>query len=1727
MDALATVVTLYSALDPCPHFSSGWSRTTISVNKRHARRLYGSTPLIPAWPIFALKLTLAMKPSPESSSEEAPASKQNDDSQDKLSSGSPTATAAAAASPSKPPAKKRAPPKKAPAKKTTRKRAASGQPKNDADHDDTTTEEQSPPKSALRRTSSTGRKKRVSMMDPTSTTTTTTTTTATTKARLRQELNALHQEMEVAHYLRKDKRGHLRRMVPREKAKHATQARKSLERQDWEQQALFETSRRLSGSAAAQMEQAVQKSLAFGDDDEDDDEKEEEEEEEEEEDTTEVDPLSSEHGDTAGDFSDHNEEDSDQDDDEEEEEEEEEEEASTTPKAKGKQKAQPGKRQSRRGRTKSKRMVRLRAFKSHRLAQREGEAIALHIQGRHNEAIAKLKEIAVDKPAAPQVYSALGMVYEAMLKESIEGWGQESDPGEPEGSAKDDSMHNESEDGQPDPHVYIPVAIRKQIELATKAYGAFHVAAILYKKDYQLWVRGADISVQIAELYDEVLATPDMPGTTIDLSKTEKKRWLLEAKNDYQAAENLNPPGIDVGAKLASILVQLGNLSEAFTLLTDMKSRKNPDTGLRDFDSSHRAWVLYADLLLQIGFECEQWNKGDFSNNHLVFRRWLRKHASTFNWQERRIQALVKALEAAAGTKCCGGILSWLKAEISNADGKAPGEGASLNQNSNASRVATRAGGQSRVGKPSSEGVEEDQDLLDRSEADELANFDRTTAEMKLPAGSKAAQLRQNERTIVADRLKRRSSSTLEEGIATQSENTSDEIEYQQPLSASVATVVEIASELMHLMLILGVYEGCSLVGEAVSLYLRERLSLFQQRRSLAPPEADDDSVVPEKGAPYDILNVASDEEESVILLSDDEELRRTEDESVLASMEKGVLPPVLLVFYGISLLGAGKKRYLAVKCIDSIRQLPGEKLEWFQYDPSERDRGLHFRMFEERYRHMPKKTNMLAVIARMILSSTIDDDKTTQALEEILGFIDRRLSLMKVIPQYHLSHDQPSPLHLQRLSNVLYVSAAFTHCLYRRASKTAELDKDLTQSLMESVRRTTKISYSLWKMELDGCLSEHVMAALHTAAKALHLLCDRSSPEVVKDLMDDVELWMCRFCTLPTEKIRKFRDNAADALMAAHLPLDVDWLTPARSRLSIRCHNLAVSSAVDSFSGWSEKEFSANTLNTTDRPAYIGLLVSEGRIAGHLHESMRLELVKQWATIQKLRPHFVVSGRIAHLLRNVEETEWYETNREKFHDLESAGFMSQQGEIDGLWMCTCFSRISITLSESTKDSVVSRGHILNAMSVLLPLSQYILNERLWGAGLGIVPHGTKLAANSRTAAAAAAAAAVVATSTSTRAPKRITAPPKDDSGSRKRKRRSIKPKDPHFRLDSENDSFPIANLIKLSSAEFKVMWSTDVVGLTAEQEDSRSALMAALHEKMRLLRSCFSLLSVQRASLEIAASLLDVAAHPSCDNAFLVINHAANYASKGVRGGSSDRFFKKKLPGENSTPLDLLVVLGRADCLNAVGFVAEASFLISYVANECSVHRSREGAWNDKWKFVSIYAYNLSVLTRANKDGVFGDIFIWKENAIQELGRARSDGLRAFGEVQVDIPDDNEDEEEDYETDDEDEARLVAATKIPKPSKRKTSPEEGVVPDNENDENFSESGAHNDDEQSNSKGITVGKGPLVVDQPATFEPSAVDTALTNLPKAPSAEDTSIPVACALSDEDVSMIVEL
>ncbi len=579
-------------------------------------------------------------------------------------------------------------------------------------------------------------------------------------------------------------------------------------------------------------------------------------------------------------------------------------------------------------------MYRLRNFSSHRMAEKHGDALGRHARGLNRSAVAKLKEVASAAPIAPQVYSSLGLVYESMLADELkkcEPLHEEqllTDGNEKNGETKEEN-HVEDKDAEDKSNEDKEMALLQEakvtnscIDLAEKTFGSYHVAALLCKLDYTLWLRAGDSAMKLADLHKKCLSLPPVldgikndesvsvaVNTNIDVGDEGKKcdeeeeegevgdnhnskelkkiltpeeytqhhrarrmKWLEEAKNDYLAADHIHPPGISVPCKLACAHIQLGNLSEALTILTDMKNNSMKSTasdksgdGLKprsELERSYSAWLLYADLMLTIGFECSKWNRGVKSNSNYMFRRWLRKYSTTFDWKERRLQALYLAFEAAVGTKCCENVISYIQRrayslqttndtygveyqtqkstedanDIDNEEGNVTRDILVIQTSSKDNLRPTTELSLDELTKTFNA---ERAKLLSQNRRD-LEQFDKKSEEMGLNLGGATATERAQEREALIKKQKDHILNLAgqyrvqKNQIESLMQSEVDKISKIQPLpiSASCSSVFDIASQLMKLCLGMELYSLGVLVARAISVYLQERTLRSEARKS-------------------------------------------------------------------------------------------------------------------------------------------------------------------------------------------------------------------------------------------------------------------------------------------------------------------------------------------------------------------------------------------------------------------------------------------------------------------------------------------------------------------------------------------------------------------------------------------------------------------------------------------------------------------------------------------------------------------------------------------------------------------------------------------------------------------------------------------------------------------------------------------------------------------------------
>lgn len=1418
------------------------------------------------------------------------------------------------------------------------------------------------------------------------------------KERMRKEFDTLHREMEIAEYARTTG-GHYRRMVPRSKALSRTKKRKLLEKSDATETAMHvidheDQPSRLRGSKRALDEDVIHGSHIFPEaerdveSDEDDALESEEIEENDEADLEDVEEQD-------------------------EEVEEDDNDAEEDIAVNDSSKKPARKKGATRPKQRKRQMFRMRNFKSMRMAQRHGDALGAHARGQSRVAVETLEQVAADAPAAPQVYSSLGLVYEGLLSES---------------RSKGDRPQEDA------------ASIQQQIDLAKKAYGSYHVAAVLCKKDFTLWVRAADTAGEVASLYTSAMRVPDVSSENLEDYRSEKKKWLEEAKKDYTAADNLNPPGIDVPAKLAVTHIELGNLSEALTLLTDLKNRKPPSNEKSvtqkfrqrsDFERSYKAWTLYADLMLRIGHECLQWNYGVRTNENYMFKRWLRKYSESFDWQERRLQSLCLALEAAAGSESCRQLVIWTKQRALRnskniADEEAIRWGGDAYENAGVVENVIQSVNTNGVNEGVDDSVSktdisdtgttngnadtvqlhdkeyeskkfqsEKEELLSRNRA-ELAALDEEMASNGLTSDSEAVQARQNmirnHRASIVKLV-----GEFHAKVAAEESTTNAKVSEPLPISASCATVFELASELMKHCLKLDLYDAGILVADAVSSYFKERASLHERRmalnRTFTHRQQSTDDLVLLNIEPYDdVQEGESDEEEDGQYLSDDEIIDGSTNSDVIKQLGSGVLPPELTFIFALCLIGKGERTYMATKMIGAVLALRDEKED--DSDEAIMGEDLIWPFFRREMTGPLGKTAGFALISQVL-------EKTKgigQWSATLLPFFDVYLKELESDDSFKNILDLAEDKDLSHRREQLLTITITASQMSLHQARLSNDQRSATPSVLATIDRLCLVLNTSWGFSDTGELSLTGLEALQLLEPAFSFLIDsigQDAPEcatLTKETLERFGNVISALLGSPIEGLWTV-SKAPQSCSWKTFPLPGNWQNSAQKAMSTCVHNLSVGCNVSAFIGWERKEFNLKLIRKDCRKKTFGVHVSGAQVAGYVSNDTEQSLTRQWEDVQNLLPNL----RMVDFSKSLEaskRSDWYKSAKKG--KVEDDAIVASHGEKEGLSLFLLFSRLCLIASQTT-TGVDEESCIRAALSVLVPITQFSLNMTMWHR----TTKNDAISVSEVEAWKQKAEQEVEYAHLFDGPP----VPPSRPKVSQVSKKRIEK------QQQSKKQSF-VSAIAKVPLSVLLSHWK-DGGGNKSEEDDSlvmadAQEAMDKLNIAMKQLRKCFTDAAVERASLNVAVALLNLVqkSRHHCANPFLCLQQAQIFASQANKGGSSDEAFKHRLPPKEScTPLEALVILGRADCLQALWFPDEAVFLCSYVARVCRLHRQDQVSWNSQWMVVGICAYNVSVAIRTRTQNSSALVASVEADVLAEWKNGLEDAVSIASSSARDIP--------------------------------------------------------------------------------------------------------------------------
>jgi hypothetical protein len=460
-------------------------------------------------------------------------------------------------------------------------------------------------------------------------------------------------------------------------------------------------------------------------------------------------------------------------------------------------------------------------------------------------------------------------------------------------------------------------------------------------------------------------------------------------------------------------------------------------------------------------------------------------------------------------------------------------------------------------------------------------------------------------------------------------------------------------------------------------------------------------------------------------------------------------------------------------------------------------------------------------------------------------------------------------------------------------------------------------------------------------------------------------------------------------------LPINTTWQAPEYRDISLRVYNLTVACNVSLFSGWEPEEFTFRLLRRRHGHKHFGVHLRERRVTGYLNSRMEGEIARQWCEVRKLLPAFP-DVKFDERVNAIKESEWYKTEVEDRKTTLEGTNIARYGEDSAEELYLAFSSLCLHLASSEKKPMTINRLLHTSLSILLPVSQFCVDDRLWDSDIGE-------------------AASSLSGFDEWKLLNRMDLDDVMDQVTNKHKRRRKSEKVIERKVQewiSGTEKPTLQSFVSLPTNEMRRLWLQGSEPSSKDEKDAAVEIMKKVDTSIEKLRACYTESAVEKASLQISVALLELASLPGCFDPFRCLQQAAIFASQACKAGNSDMAYRALLPEKTEcTPLQALVILGRADCLHSVYFPNEAAYLCSYVALICRLHRENEDSdeatntttglleWNIQWKIVAIYAYNVSVMIRTTVSTVLDKqqqksfLSMWEYDVVEELERGRSDG--------------------------------------------------------------------------------------------------------------------------------------
>jgi hypothetical protein len=661
--------------------------------------------------------------------------------------------------------------------------------------------------------------------------------------------------------------------------------------------------------------------------------------------------------------------------------------------------------------------------------------------------------------------------------------------------------------------------LQRRIELAEKAYASYHVASVLTKRDFVLWERSGDAAIKVAKIYSEIIVLMGMnrnmnpyvsaftnlgdgisthkrfdPNAGPEIWRSHQKLWMEHALSAYDSSDKLRPPGVDVPCKLAQCHMVLGNYIDALSILTDLRNKASGESSVDDDDpksrrsemeGSYPCWLLYADLMMRIGYECKLWSDGASTSENYMFKRWLKKNSKDFDWGERRLQALCLALEAAAGSSSCTKLIRWMRKRAEKFSTQKIDINVENDNDINTKNIHEEKDNSSTVTDREAlfatiSTYEDARDNLIRRNKVELRLYDRKTREMNLVEGSHIYKNRIASRAALLEThgtsIKELARNYYVERLNNPHKNkTSDEF-YSTPdllpIQGSFATVYDITALLLKQCIELKLFDGGLLAVQSVLDYSTERVSRLKMRneRKNQIPQSSGHGFVQFN---YDQINFESDseDEDNDIYISDDDKL---EQYGAIQSLGMSSLPLDIRAMHAICLLGVGGQDYVALNYVDQI--IMSNEIDVLSNDDVYRDGSLdcdpRWFAFSKQFNAPVNKLFVLACVANLVAVEEADQSRSKHVLRifrKYLRAMDSNHGKKQGIEEAITSSKEPERAHTMKvliatLNLMIYCTKNDLAALNEPGKEEVKVFEKAVIDSMFTLQTMLRFHHELWK---------------------------------------------------------------------------------------------------------------------------------------------------------------------------------------------------------------------------------------------------------------------------------------------------------------------------------------------------------------------------------------------------------------------------------------------------------------------------------------------------------------------------------------------------------------------------------------------------------------------------------------------------------------------------------------